>query len=334
MKVPKPRKLKSGTWFIQLRLNGESIPVNALTEKDCIRQAELLKAEYRNGKRAQIKTEITLYDAIDNYITSRNNILSPSTIRGYRIIQRNRFKSISGMPLEKVKNWQQVINVECQNCSPKTVRNAFGFITSVLKENNIHVPNVSLPPIVKNERPFLEPTEIKTLINAVKSTDVEMAVLLGLHSLRRSELLAVTKEKAKNGEIVIDGAVVPNENNEMVYKPTNKTTKSNRKVKIRIPRLLELVEEAEEGNLVSMNANTLRNKINAICRQNGLPEIGIHGLRHSFASLAHHLGLSERETMEIGGWDDWQTLHKIYEHLSERERLKAENKFDDFYKSL
>ena len=40
MKVPEPRKLKSGTWFIQMRLGGESVPVSAATRTECIRQAE------------------------------------------------------------------------------------------------------------------------------------------------------------------------------------------------------------------------------------------------------------------------------------------------------
>ena len=40
MKVPEPRKLKSGTWFLQMRLGGESVPVSAATRTECIRQAE------------------------------------------------------------------------------------------------------------------------------------------------------------------------------------------------------------------------------------------------------------------------------------------------------
>jgi hypothetical protein len=53
MKVPEPRKLKSGTWFIQMRLGGESVPVSAATRTECIRQAEKIKADYRNGKKPQ-----------------------------------------------------------------------------------------------------------------------------------------------------------------------------------------------------------------------------------------------------------------------------------------
>ena len=55
MKVPEPRKLKSGTWFIQMRLGGESVPVSAATRTECIRQAEKIKADYRNGKRPSRK---------------------------------------------------------------------------------------------------------------------------------------------------------------------------------------------------------------------------------------------------------------------------------------
>ena len=48
MKVPEPRKLKSGTWFIQMRLGGESIPVSAPTRTECIKQAEKIKADHLN----------------------------------------------------------------------------------------------------------------------------------------------------------------------------------------------------------------------------------------------------------------------------------------------
>lgn len=53
MNVPKARKLASGTWFIQLRLGGESIPVSGATEKAVTREAERIKAEYRAGAREQ-----------------------------------------------------------------------------------------------------------------------------------------------------------------------------------------------------------------------------------------------------------------------------------------
>lgn len=94
MKVPEPRKLSSGKWFIQLRLGGESIPVSDYSKKECIKQAQLIKAGYLAGKRQKATEQEpeapTLQQAVDNYIAKRANTLSPSTIRGYRIIQRRR----------------------------------------------------------------------------------------------------------------------------------------------------------------------------------------------------------------------------------------------------
>ena len=137
MKVPEPRKLKSGTWFIQLRLDGVSVPVTASTAKECKHQAELIKAEHNTGKRAVERAKPTLSVAIDKYIEKRKNVLSPSTIDGYKRIQRNRFKGMMDEPIT-ADGWQEAVNEEARDASPKTVRNAYRFIVSVLTENGIH----------------------------------------------------------------------------------------------------------------------------------------------------------------------------------------------------
>ena len=69
--------------------------------------------------------------------------------------------------------------------------------------------------------------------------------------------------------------------------------------------------------------------------KNGLPPVGVHGLRHSFCSVAlsTDVGMTEREVMEIGGWEDYQTVHKIYEHLSDKHRQEAAKKFSAFFQS-
>jgi len=72
MKVPKSEKLPSGSYRIRLRLGGESISITKPTERKAIREAEKIKADYRNG----IKTRPTggampLSVAIDDYIANR-----------------------------------------------------------------------------------------------------------------------------------------------------------------------------------------------------------------------------------------------------------------------
>lgn len=336
MKVPKAQKMSSGNYFIRMRLGGQEITVTRPTEKEAIRAAELLKAEHRNGKRLEAaESNPTLRVAIDKYIEARTNVLSPSSIRSYRIIQRNRFNSVMDTKIDQVYSWQVVINNEARLCSPKTLKTAFMFVRSVLKENGIDPGNVKLPPVLLTPKEFLDPDQIRIFLEAVKGKECEMASLLALHSLRRSELLALEKSSVdlKRGTITVRGAIVPDEHNNYIKKQTNKTASSARVVPIMIPRLAELVAAAPSGQLVKTHPECIGRQINRVCEESGLPRICVHGLRRSYASLAYHLGLSERETMEMGGWADQATMHKIYIHVAEKDRLAAAQKMLSFYKN-
>lgn len=334
MKIPKITKLPSGSYFCQLRINGRSISITEPTEARCRAKALSIKTGLMDIKKAP-PPSLTLHNAIDNYIADRQCVLSPLTIRGYRIIQKNRFQGVMHKPMCSIKNWQRVISNEASQCAPKTIKNAWLFVCSVLKENDISIPSVRLPQIVQSERPFLEPEQIPVFIDAVKNTPCAIPALLALHGLRRSELMALTWENVNlvNKTITIAGAIVPDENNNLVYKETNKTTASARTLPIMIPALYSALISAPDktGRIVTIHPNSLWAKINNICEKNNLPLVGVHGLRHSFASLAYHLGLSEKETMLLGGWSDSQTMRKIYTHLAERDRIKAENKLTEFF---
>lgn len=342
MKVPKPRKLKSGTWFIQLRLDGESIPITAATEKECIRQATLLKAEkIATGKAAKPdKKSMTVGHAIDQYIARRDSILSPATIRGYRILRENRFQSMMGKNIYSVtqKEWQTACNLEAKNpkCSAKTLKNAWGLVSSVISETTGQpAPKVTLPQIVPNERPFLDPDQVKQFISLVHGTDVEIPALLALSSLRRSEIMGLRWENVdlEKGEILVKGAAIFDENNKLVQKKENKNASSTRVIPIMMEELREALNEQKkpDGIIITCSPNTIRNRINRICKINGLPEVSVHGLRHSFASLAYHLTVPEKIVMELGGWSDEQTMRKIYTHIAKSDIQKSAEKLKNFF---
>lgn len=343
MYVPEPKRLKSGSYFIQLRLNGVSVPVLATTPKECKAEARMIKAEYLAGKRiieAQ-KADPTLKAAMTAYIDARRNVLSPSTICGYVRIRDNRFGEVIDKQLSKIKDWQSVIDTEAKAHAPKTVRNEWRFVCSVLRANGILPPTVNLPQLIKAEHAYLEPEQIPAFVAAAKDDRACIQALLGLHSLRRSEIAALKWEDIdlKAGQIHVRGAAVFDEKNNLVQKQTTKNYASARTVPIMIPELkaaLEAVpEEKRSGRVVTVAPDVIRRQVNRICEQNGLPKIGAHGLRHSFASLAFSadVGMTEREVMELGGWSDPQTVHKIYEHLAQRNRLKATNKMAQFYQN-
>lgn len=335
--VPKASLTASGNWYIRLRLNGESIPVYADTEAQCKAEAIALKSGILK-KAAESKKSPTLGECLDEYISGREGILSPSTIRGYTMIRNHRFQSVINTPINAVSDWQKVISKESPLCSPKTLKNAWGLLRTVLEVNGIDVRNVALPQVVKSERPWLDYEQIGTFLNAAHGKPGELAAILALHSLRRSELCALSMSdiNLKTNVINIAGSAVYDDTNHLVYKDTNKNVTSRRSVPIMIPRLREILAgmNSEHVRVVKETPGSIWRQINRICRNAGLPEVGIHGLRHSFASLAYHLGMSERETMELGGWSDSQTIHRIYLHLAKADRIHAANKMSEFYAGL
>jgi integrase len=114
---------------------------------------------------------------------------------------------------------------------------------------------------------------------------------------------------------------VLNSEGQLVYKALNKTDSSQRTVRIIIPRLLQLLNRIDKNAewVVDDNEKRLYDQVNRICSKAGLPPVGIHGLRHSFASLAYHLGWKELSTMQMGGWSNSKIVHEIYTHNADLE---------------
>lgn len=330
---------------MQLRLGGQSISVSAKTEDECKAEARVIKSDYLKKKLAEkkprIKSEpITLGQAIDKYIASKSNILSPSTIRGYKTIRQNRFTSMMNKNIAKISDidWIKACNEEAAMCSAKTLTNAWRFIATVIRaETGTEPPRITLPQVAPNERPFLEHSQIKIFVKAVEGTEVEIPALLALSSLRRSEICALKWENIDfdKRRIKVSGAAVFGDNQKLVQKKENKNKSSTRYVPILMDELYIALErnKKESGLILSCNPNTIWSRINRICKANDLPQVGVHGLRHSFASLAYHLGVPEKIVMEIGGWADSQTMRKIYTHVAKSDVSRYETEMTQFFKS-
>lgn len=332
IKVPKPRQLKSGKWNIELKAEGWSTTED--TPEECIIKAKAIRAGFLEARKAAPK--ITVDDAVKKYIDARRGVKSPSTIRGYETIRKNRFAEYMSKDINSV-DWQVAIKKETGLCSAKTLKNAWGLVSSALAEAGVDPGEVSLPQIVKQDEPWLDYEQVLKFCDAVRGEPCELGALLALHSLRRSEIYALTADKIdlKQGTIHVEGAAVLDDENKLTQKDTNKNATSRRTVPIMIPRLKEILpaamKRADGAPLMQGNINTLYNQINRVCRKAGLPEVGVHGLRRSFASLAYHLKWSELDTMRIGGWSDFQTMRKIYTKLAEKDNIKSVKKMEKFY---
>lgn len=337
IKIPKIVQLPSGSYLTQVMIKGVRHTITKETYAECAAEAAAIKYGAKEAEKKKSSKSLTLSDAIDAYIDARVDALSPSTIYSYKGYKKNCFQSMMGADVYQTTNeqWQAAIKRESIGRSPKYIANVWGFISSAILESTGTKPKVNLPAKENNRRPFLDPDQIKVFVDAIKGESIEVAALLAICSLRRSEIKGLKWESVdlKNNTIKVSGAMVYSETG-MVHKKQNKTQKSTRTIPIIAPLRAALeVADRKSEYVVPYNGSYIYSQINEICEANGLPLVGVHGLRHSFASLAYHLQIPTKITMEIGGWSDISTVDRIYTHLAQKDIAKRAKEFSNFFET-
>lgn len=340
--IPRPKKLKSGAWNIWL--DAEHVSVTESTAAKCEDKAKLIRKKYQAAKLLGLEHPdmpvLSLGDAIDRYITDRSEILSPSTQRSYKSYRKHRMQQCMDWNIYNPTNpWQSAVNQELiDGKSAKTVRNVWRLCSGAIRNAGAAVPNVDLKRTTPAERQWLSYDQIEIFLGAIKGESCELAALLALHSLRLSELMALKPQNIslKNEKLIVRGSRVLNSDGLLEYKELNKTDRSRREVDICIPRLLELLKAVPKDRewIVDSTEKHLYDKINRVCAAHGLPKVGMHGLRHSFASLGYHLDMKEMTVMQMGGWSDSSVVRDIYTHNADyaadietmREFYKSKNR--------
>jgi len=340
VKVPEPKHLPSGTWFIQLRLNGVSVPVSASSETECKRAAELIKAEHRAGKHTVQKPEndTTLAQAIDKYIASRRNRLKDRTIEQYEYIRDFRFQSVMQLPLSKITNAKldKAVEGELQKSSrkggtvsPKTVTDAYMLIASVLHKYAKGInTDVDLPEIQRTFPELIPPEEI---FEAVKDTDIELPALLAMWlSLSMSEIRGLTKSKSirKNKLYIVETIV------DVKGKPVRKAggKEEKRPRAFDIPPYLKKLLDAVDGDIIEpRSGHAVYMRFQRVLEQAGLPKMKFHALRHINASIMADIGIPSPIAQERGGWKTDSTMKAVYTHTFDASRRSADKRIDEYF---
>lgn len=343
MRIPEPKQLPSGKWYIQIMVDGKRSNKTFRTKEEAVYWAAGLKTQ---SIEEDISTrDISVRRAFEEYIGSRSNILSPSTLRAYKNVQANYFNSLMPKKASSIKraDIQREINDLSSSKSTKTIKNAVALLLSVISDyTEIDPRKLTYPQAIKKEHPFLEAPDIAKLIDVIRDDKIEIPVLLALWmGLRRSEICALEWSDIdfKKKTISINKAIVPNEKNEYVLKATTKTEKSRRVLDLPeylISRLEALQPDSSKrvGRLTAMNPNDIYNHLKVICDRNGIPFVGIHGLRHTNASVMLSIGITSKLAMARGGWSNNATMQNIYQHLFSSDKELADKKINEYFDAL
>ena len=100
-----------------------------------------------------------------------------------------------------------------------------------------------------------------------------------------------------------------------------------------IPPLVDALKRTKRigERVITTHEMGIFKHINRICKKNHLPEVGWHGLRHSFCSLYFHLEIDREICRSVGGWANDATMEKIYHHIYKSDIVAQTRKVADFY---
>lgn len=348
MYTPKPRKLPSGQYNVRLRLDGESISITESTAQEAVRQARLIKSEYLAGKRERKRSEacLTLRQGIDLYLKDRPT-LSPATIRKYKNIQDNHWSTIMDSRMDRVtpRQWQGAVAAMQARYAAKTIKVSWGMIGSVLAACGVTVPDITIQRSSADKAAsidkckFLEPDEIKKFVTEATKSSYCIPLLLALSSLRISEIDGLTWDHIVKGPdsyiIKIRQVRILDADGSYIIKPGAKTDGSVRDVPVFIPQLADALDKAEikTGKVMRCCQEALRRNCAKVCEAAGVPSPGVHGLRHSFASLcaSPRVGIPATVSQAIGGWENDKVMKEIYTHVAQQDIKASLAKLSDFY---
>lgn len=345
---PKPVELPSGSWRCRLRVGSEYI---SATDKDpSVAHAKVLalkngllekKKEDERKKKGNIKLE----DAIDSFIANRSNILSPSTIWGYESIKKNRFPELMKTEVIDVDEpaLQKAVNADAQKVGYKTLKNALLLVREVVAEyKDINTDKIKLPQRIKEEHKFLDEEGMINLFEAIKGNYVEIPILLAVWlGMRRSEIMGLCWDAIdfENGVLNVIRAYVPQKGGGYTLREATKTSASRRKIECPGYILSKLDayqpdKEKRVGRVFTMNPSTIYKVLERICEENGIEFVGVHGLRHTNASVMLSLGIVDKVAMARGGWSTDVTMKQIYQHVFTSDKQSSGQKVDSFFESI
>jgi len=312
-------KLKSGSYRIKQMVNGVTYRAT-VDHKPSDKEAHLLIAGAMAKKGVAISSNMPFKQACEAYIESKSNILSPSSVRGYKGIIRQFSDSFGNTSLDILTKpmVQTEVNRYSADHSPKSTSNFSGFIVSVLKYYGNEIGSITLPQ--KEEKSPYIPTkeEVMSIFSAFKGSIYEVPILLSGMGLRKSEICALTIDDLNGNVLTINKAKVQGADNSWIIK-TTKTTKSTRTVVIP-DYIANLIRQ--QGFIYNGYPNVLYVKLTQMQDKLGIPHFSFHKMRHFFASYMHNLGYSDKQIQDMGGWKTDRVMKTVYTHAMEMEKAK------------
>ena len=331
MKIPKPKKTKAGSWYIQLMVDGQRINRTFDTKEEAVYWAAGIKTKAAQDARAPRR--LTVGEAVDKYIEAKDAVLSPSTIYGYKKMKKACFDDIAHVQLQDLTQdaVQRWVNKLSKDHAPKTVHNAHGLLSAVL---DAYMPSVrlrtTLPQKQRHEITIPSKAELGAILEAAKGGKYELPILLAVWlGLRKSEIIGLKWSDIEGDYLHVRRAVVLGEDG-----PVEKGTKTYSGTRtVHIPAelasyLAELPRDRE--HIVNLSGEAIYEGFRRVCERAGVPHYRFHDLRHVNASAMLAAGIPSTYSKQRMGHSTDHMLKTVYYHTIKEEEQAYDQKIEAY----
>lgn len=288
--MAKARKLPSGQWRTLVYDYTETLPDGTKKRHyesftaDTKPASELMAAEFAAAKNRKTNSNMSIYESMEQLISLKSNVLSPSTLREYRRLKEKAYDSIGNYPVKKldkmtVQGW---VNSYARSHSPKSTKNAYQFLSSAihLVDEDINF-KITLPQAIKKETYTPTDADIRLICDFAKEHDREMLIAIYLSAfgaLRRSEMCALSSDDIRDrNRIIINKGMVYDGDNWLI-KDYPKNDSSNRVVKY--PSFV--MDILPIGKFINITPDAVTARFRKIIKKCSVPYFRLHDLRHPY----------------------------------------------------
>lgn len=305
--------------------------------------AEKMAAEYAGSlyiDKYTRRNDITVKEAVMQYIESKEGILSPSSIRGYYIILRNAITEIEDIKISLIdeKDLQNWVSNNAKHYSPKSIKCQFGLVTAALRQNKINLDYATV--LLPRLKPYnlLVPNEeqMGKILRIVEGTSIELAVTMAVTlGLRQSEIAGLKWSDYDGQYLYIHSAVVQNKEHKYVAKETTKSNASTRIIEVD-ELLKQRLDRAEHKSdyISPLQPSSVLAHFNRLCQKNGLPKFTMHAQRHANASLMLKQNIPDKYAMQRLGQSSNNMLKNIYQHTYDEKTKEVASEMSDKFAKI
>ena len=305
-----------------------------------------LKEMYRkfeNEVRHNPLTDTNVTELVEAYIRSRRTLgVEETTLAGYESISRNIFTLIGDLNASQLTSYQvqEFISTLGEKYAPKTIRNTVSLL-SASYDNAVRLGQLQNNPcryvnLPKKEQPKIDifnDEEIARFLEALPTLrlDYEVAYKLALFcGMRRSEILGLRESDINIPfrTVTISRSRHKVKGEDVIQK--TKTETSHRTLALPdfivsdIERLIEEHHSKEyevsdyliqDGFGKPMTPSALTQAIVRLEKNNELPNVSLHDLRHTFASMLNSNGVDIARISAELGHSNISTTLSVYTHV-------------------